>query len=170
MPPARKNLHVQDDSSTSSKQATASGRAARHTGATHGGSTLKDTSNVDDATTQAGQSANTGLSWANEDLTLLQDYRAAHKMDTPSAFKSFRNMCLLNSALGKQSPTMAGRKKSQRKVTKDQLALAVRKNFNGAAVNEVNVAVDLLYKVKNQNKAFRMRANPVKTPVEKKST
>lgn len=33
---------------------------------------------------------------------------------------------------------------------KEQLALAVRKNFNDAAVNEIDVMVDLLYKVRNQ--------------------
>lgn len=42
------------------------------------------------------------------------------------------------------------RSKAQRKVTKDQLALAVRKNFNAAAVNEIDVMVDLLYKIRNQ--------------------
>lgn len=33
---------------------------------------------------------------------------------------------------------------------KDQLALAVRKNFNANGVNETDVLVDLLYKVKHQ--------------------
>lgn len=42
------------------------------------------------------------------------------------------------------------RRKDKRKVGKEQLALAVRKNFNDAAVNEIDVMVDLLYKVRNQ--------------------
>jgi hypothetical protein len=45
------------------------------------------------------------------------------------------------------------REKSKRRVHKDQLALAVRKNFNANGVNETDVLVDLLYKVKNQGKA-----------------
>jgi hypothetical protein len=42
------------------------------------------------------------------------------------------------------------RPKSKRRVHKDQLALAVRKNFNANGVNETDVLVDLLYKVKHQ--------------------
>jgi histone deacetylase complex subunit SAP30 len=88
------------------------------------------------------------FTWAQEDLTLLQQYRAAHRMETPSAFNSIRNQFLLsNPGIGRQSPTMA-RRKTKRKVPKEQLALAVRKN--DAAVNEIDVMVDLLYKVRNQ--------------------
>lgn len=78
-------------------------------------------------------------------------------MQTPSAFKSVLNRCLLtNAGIGRASPTMA-RKRSQRKVHKDQLAMAVRKNFNGAAANEVTGLVDLLYRVQNQGKfAYRV--------------
>jgi len=46
------------------------------------------------------------------------------------------------------------RRRAQRNISKDQLALAVRKNFNGAAVNEVNVMVDMLYKVRHQGKPY----------------
>lgn len=52
------------------------------------------------------------------------------------------------------------RKKEKRRVPKDQLALAVRKNFNGAAVSEIDVVVELVYKVRNQDKKFRMRSTP----------
>lgn len=54
------------------------------------------------------------------------------------------------------------RKKTKRKVGKEALALAVRKNFNAAAVSEVEVMVGLLYKVRHQDKAFRIRAAPSK--------
>lgn len=47
------------------------------------------------------------------------------------------------------------RKKEKRRVAKDQLALAVRKNFNGAAVNEIDVVVDMVYKVRNQGRWIR---------------
>ena len=47
------------------------------------------------------------------------------------------------------SPTMA-RAKSKRRVHKDQLAMAVRKNFNALGVTESDVIVDWLYKTKHQ--------------------
>jgi histone deacetylase complex subunit SAP30 len=42
------------------------------------------------------------------------------------------------------------RDKSKRRVHKDQLALAVRKNFNALGVTESDVIVDWLYKSKHQ--------------------
>ncbi|KAK5009438.1 hypothetical protein LTR16_005454 [Cryomyces antarcticus] len=54
------------------------------------------------------------------------------------------------------------RKRDKRRVGKEQLALAVRKNFNGSAVNENEVVVDLLYKVRAQDKSFRVRFAPMK--------
>jgi histone deacetylase complex subunit SAP30 len=42
------------------------------------------------------------------------------------------------------------RKKDKRRVKKEQLALAVRKNFNAQAVTETNCIVDWIYTVKNQ--------------------
>lgn len=40
--------------------------------------------------------------------------------------------------------------KEKRKTGKEQLALAVRKHFNGLAVTETDVVVDFLYAVKFQ--------------------
>jgi hypothetical protein len=56
---------------------------------------------------------------------------------------------VLNQGIGRFSPTMA-REKSKRRVHKDQLALAVRKNFNALGVTESDVIVDWLYKSKHQ--------------------
>lgn len=42
------------------------------------------------------------------------------------------------------------RKKDKRKIPKEQLALAVRKHFNGQAVSEQETVTDFIYKVKNQ--------------------
>ena len=42
------------------------------------------------------------------------------------------------------------RPKAKRRVPKDQLALAVRKNFNALGVNETDVIVDMLYKARNR--------------------
>lgn len=61
---------------------------------------------------------------------------------------------MLSQGIGRFSPTMA-RHKSKRRVHKDQLALAVRKNFNALGVTESDVIVDWLYKTKNQGKLAR---------------
>jgi hypothetical protein len=45
------------------------------------------------------------------------------------------------------------RKKEKRRISKEQLALAVRKNFNAAAVNEIDVVVELVYKVRNKGRS-----------------
>ena len=55
--------------------------------------------------------------------------------------------CILSSGIGKNSPTMA-RAKSKRRISKDQLALVVRKNFNAQPVNENEAIVELMYKIR----------------------
>lgn len=89
------------------------------------------------------------MSWTAQDPALLQGYRRTYRLDTPSAFKNPLSHVVLGNGIGRFSPTMA-RPKSKRRVPKDQLALAVRKNFNALGVAESDVIVDLLYKVKNQ--------------------
>lgn len=42
------------------------------------------------------------------------------------------------------------RRKEKRRVSKEQLATNVRKHFNGAAVNEIDVVVELVYKSRNK--------------------
>ncbi|CAK4031994.1 Hypothetical predicted protein [Lecanosticta acicola] len=125
----------------------------------NGGSSLKELALVN---TDSGQISapgqGTGMSWNTAPLELLNTYRVAHNIPSPAAFTSpLRQAQLTNAGIGRQSPTMA-RKKEKRRISKEQLALAVRKNFNGAAVNEIDVVVDLVYKVRNQDKAFRMRS------------
>lgn len=56
------------------------------------------------------------------------------------------------------SPTMA-RPKAKRRVQKEQLALAVRKNFNALGVTESDVIVDWLYKSKHQGNAWPFSMN-----------
>ncbi|PPJ49635.1 hypothetical protein CBER1_02170 [Cercospora berteroae] len=111
-----------------------------------------------DALTQPQQGA--GMQWDKAPLNLLDTYRVAHNLSSPAAFTSpYRQALLTNPGIGRQSPTMA-RKKEKRRVSKEQLALAVRKNFNGAAVNEMDVLAEMVYKVQNKDKAFRMRSAP----------
>lgn len=52
--------------------------------------------------------------------------------------------------MGRMSPTMIGRRKEERKQSKDQLANAVRKHFNSMGIVENEVVVDFLYKVRWQ--------------------
>lgn len=95
------------------------------------------------------------MSWNTTPLSLLNTYRVSHHLSTPAAFTSPLNHALLaNPGIGRQSPTMA-RRKDKRRVSKDQLATNVRKHFNGAAVNEIDVVVELVYKSKNKGKALR---------------
>lgn len=81
---------------------------------------------------------------------MLQGYRRAYRLDTPSTFKNpLSHVVLGGQGIGRLSPTMA-RPKSSRRVHKDQLALAVRKHFNSLGVSENEVIVDWLYKTKHQ--------------------
>lgn len=48
---------------------------------------------------------------------------------------------------------MVGRKKEDRKQSKDQLANAVRKHFNSMGIVENEVVVDFLYKVRWQGES-----------------
>jgi Sin3 binding region of histone deacetylase complex subunit SAP30 len=45
-------------------------------------------------------------------------------------------------------------RKGHRRVGREQLAMAVRKNFNGLAIQEGEVVVDFLYKVRWQGKCL----------------
>lgn len=90
------------------------------------------------------------MAWNTAPLELLNSYRISHNLQTQPAFTTpLRQALLTNPGIGRSSPTMA-RKKEKRRISKDQLALAVRKNFNGAAVSEIDVVVELVYKVRNQ--------------------
>lgn len=96
---------------------------------------------------------NVQMSWNTTPLSLLNTYRVSHHLSTPAAFTSPLNQALLsNPGIGRQSPTMA-RRKDKRRVSKEQLATNVRKHFNGAAVNEIDVVVELVYKSRNKGKA-----------------
>ncbi|KAB2576752.1 hypothetical protein DIS24_g6299 [Lasiodiplodia hormozganensis] len=180
MPPAKARPHDPDarsDAPTKDKHSAAShtshARGRRTGGPAHltNGSHLKEVlSAAADATNAAnrngGQTAHTGstggISWVSEDLSLLQDYRSSHRLEAPSAFKNPLGHAILGRGIGKYSPTMV-RKKNERRISKEQLATAVRKNFNALAVSESEVIVDLLYKVKMQDKTFRLRFPPPRT-------
>ena len=88
--------------------------------------------------------------WNTVPVAILNTYRLAHNLPIPAAFSSpLYQARLTNPGIGRQSPTMA-RRKEKRRISKEQLAIAVRKNFNSAAVNEIDVVVDMVYKVKHK--------------------
>ncbi|PSS25618.1 hypothetical protein M430DRAFT_25396 [Amorphotheca resinae ATCC 22711] len=165
----------QDDSrseasSTKEKIGTSSSSAGngkgRRPGNTAPASSLRDVVTAGPSNTAAGASAtansepNPGIQWSSFDPSVLHGYRYDYRLNTPAAFnKQYNQMVLTNSPIGRMSPTMA-RHKQQRRQGKDQLANAVRKHFNSMGIIENEVVVDFLYKVRWQDKNFRMRFTP----------
>ncbi|RYP91823.1 hypothetical protein DL770_002079 [Monosporascus sp. CRB-9-2] len=120
------------------------------------GSQLKDAASVNGsattapamaATTTVSQPVNaSGLQWSSFDRDVLHDYRREHRLDTPAAFSdSYQHWVLSQSKIGLRSPTMA-RKAVYRRQSKEDLAKAVRKHFNGQGVQENDVIVSFLHK------------------------
>ncbi|KAH6612109.1 hypothetical protein C7974DRAFT_91353 [Boeremia exigua] len=148
MPPKRTTEDVQ----TLKEKLHNTNARGRRTGGTHlaNGSSLKE---VDNASTNSGHTSNdldtSNMKWTTQEPAVLQAYRRTYRLDTPSTFKNPLSHVVLGQGIGRMSPTMA-RAKSQRRVQKDQLALAVRKNFNALGVSESDVIVDWLYKSKHQ--------------------
>lgn len=94
------------------------------------------------------------IAWTTLDTSVLHSYRHAYRLNTPSAFsRSMNRIVLANPGIGRYSPTMA-RQQDRRRVGKEQLALAVRKNFNALAIHESEVIVDFIYSVKHQGEFF----------------
>jgi len=130
------------------------------------GSTLKDVTAAPTMSASAnngqtgGQDVAGGIHWSSLDNTVLHAYRHAYRLNTPAAFASpFNQAILTKPGIGQYSPTMA-RRKDRRRVHKDNLALAVRKDFNAAVAHEQEVVTAFLYTIRNQDKNFRMRFPP----------
>ncbi|OLN95541.1 hypothetical protein CCHL11_04912 [Colletotrichum chlorophyti] len=147
-----------ESTNTKEKHATGSGshsstklrRVASSTG-----SQLKEVTNASsttDATAAAKEEAqNTGIQWNTFDRETLHAYRREHHLNTPTSFScSYRQLVLSRpGGIGLHSPTMA-RKKGYRRQSKEQLAMAVRKHFNGVGIQENDVIVDFIHKVRSQ--------------------
>lgn len=91
------------------------------------------------------------LQWPLFQREMLHSYRRIYRLDTPTAFSSDYRQWVLSrpGSIGLHSPTMARRKEFQRQ-SKDRLANSVRKHFNGLGVQENDIIVDFLHKVKSQ--------------------
>jgi len=139
-------------------QFSARGRRNGHIPATNGHS-LKDLASASETVSQAnGQTTQPaiGIDWRKEDTTLLHRYRSAYALNCPPAFHNPMGHCVLQSGIGMQSPTMA-RVKTKRRIRREELAMIVRRNFKEAPVVENECVVDLLYKVKMKDRAFRLK-------------
>ncbi|EMC93275.1 hypothetical protein BAUCODRAFT_36950 [Baudoinia panamericana UAMH 10762] len=159
MPPA-KSRPAQEDSRSDASTAKdrQNGTAAHVKGKKNGvsalqGSSLKELALVHtDSGNVVTPGQSTGMAWNTADTKLLNNYRVSHHLSNPAAFTSpYHQALLTNPGLGRQSPTMA-RRREKRRISKEQLALAVRKNFNSAAVSEIDSIVEFVYKVRHQSK------------------
>jgi hypothetical protein len=93
------------------------------------------------------------MHWSSVDSSILHSYRHAYRLNTPAAFsKPYNQFILSRPGIGQLSPTMA-RRKDQRRQSKEQLANTVRKHFNGLGIQENEVVVDFLYKVRWQGRS-----------------
>lgn len=149
-----------------SNSTTLNGKTRRVPGSTTGGSSLRDVVTAGPSSAVVGNpstvvaEANPGLQWSSFDPSILHGYRYDYRLNTPAAFnKSYNQLVLSRSPIGKMSPTMA-RRQEERRQSKDQLANSVRKHFNSMGIIESEVVVDFLYKVRWQDKNFRMRFAP----------
>ncbi|CAF9931826.1 hypothetical protein IMSHALPRED_008729 [Imshaugia aleurites] len=167
MPPQRIRNGFDDSrseaSSTRDKQPVYTGisKGRRNGASTLAGSNLKDVINAQ--TTPMGQQEDAAIDWPSFDTSVLHAYRHVHRLNTPSAFISpYNQRMLTRPGIGQHSPTMA-RHRARRRISKNALALAVRKDFNAAIVIESDLITSFLYAVTNQDKNFRMRFEPSQT-------
>lgn len=101
------------------------------------------------------------LRWSSFDRDVLHDYRREFRLDTPTAFaNSYHHMVLSRPGIGLQSPTMA-RRSQYRRQTKEELAQVVRKHFNGQGIQENEIVVGFLHRVRNPG-VSRPRTNKQK--------
>ncbi|KAJ6444630.1 sin3 binding region of histone deacetylase complex subunit SAP30 domain-containing protein [Purpureocillium lavendulum] len=107
------------------------------------------------AAAAAAEAAAPTLNWTKFDRASLHAYRREHRLATPASFSSTYHQLVLSrpGGIGLYSPTMARRNGSVRRQGKEQLAMAVRKHFNGLGVQENDVIVDFIYKIRSDRAA-----------------
>ncbi|XDG07091.1 hypothetical protein ABKA04_006706 [Annulohypoxylon sp. FPYF3050] len=106
--------------------------------------------NSSTAPAPASQSGNVqGLQWPSFDRDVLHDYRRKYLLHTPTAFANpYHHWVLSRSGIGLRSPTMA-RRQEYRRQSKEELTKVVRKHFNAIGVQETDVIVDFVHRVRN---------------------
>ncbi|SPQ23759.1 8bb31583-e121-4c36-aee7-c0847bbc16dd [Thermothielavioides terrestris] len=144
--------------------ATSNLREATNASAVNGAATTTATDSASSA-----QEANVP-GWPAFERDVLHAYRRAYRLKTPTAFVSDHHAWVLTQpgSIGLYSPTIA-RHKQLRRQTKDQLTNVVRKHFNGLGVQENDVIVDFLHKVRSEgiSKARIRRSDFIHQEVER---
>ncbi|KHN94189.1 uncharacterized protein MAM_07926 [Metarhizium album ARSEF 1941] len=94
------------------------------------------------------------INWSSFERDALHTYRREHQLNTPASFASRYHQLLLSrpGSIGHYSPTMI-RKHQTRRQSKESLAKVVRKHFNGLGIQENDVVVDFIYKIRNEKMA-----------------
>ncbi|KAI9902816.1 hypothetical protein N3K66_002168 [Trichothecium roseum] len=155
MPPAKSRNHDDSKADQAGGKEKGNGHTStkmRRVTSQQGTSGLREVQNASAVVAPpVAETAAPSIEWASFDRDSLVKYRRHYHLMTPSCFKStFHSMVLSQPAgIGKFSPTMRARR-TQRQ-TKEQLALACRKHFNGLGVQENDVIVDLIYKIRSEN-------------------
>ncbi|KAK3687521.1 hypothetical protein B0T22DRAFT_457404 [Podospora appendiculata] len=128
-------------------------RVASSTGSNLREVTTAATAPVPPASTAAAaqEASNPGLQWPAFERDVLHAYRRAYRLNTPTAFANDYHQWVLTQpgSVGIYSPTIARRKEFRRQ-SKDQLTGSVRKHFNGLGVQENDIIVDFLHKIRSQ--------------------
>ncbi|KZL87385.1 hypothetical protein CI238_03881 [Colletotrichum incanum] len=160
-PKSSKTAHDDTKSeSTNTKEKHTSGSGGHHSNGklrrvtSSTGSQLREVTNANAAAeppVAAKETAqNPGIQWNTFDRDILHAYRREHHLNTPTSFScSYRQLVLSRpGGIGLHSPTMA-RKRENRRQSKEQLAMSVRKHFNGVGIQENDVIVDFIHKVRS---------------------
>ncbi|KAK3338342.1 hypothetical protein B0H65DRAFT_582193 [Neurospora tetraspora] len=171
MAPPRKNQN-HDDKSDTPHEGGGGGKKNGHTGGTKmrrggssTGSSLREVTNAaavlaagptshpaTTATTTQSEASNPGLQWPAFERDVLHAYRRAYRLQTPTAYANPVHQWVLTQpgSVGLYSPTIA-RRKEYRRQGKDQLTSTVRKHFNGLGVQENDIIVDFLHKIRTSH-------------------
>ncbi|KAJ6783434.1 hypothetical protein PWT90_01681 [Aphanocladium album] len=96
------------------------------------------------------------IPWASFERDALHAYRREHSLPSSTSYASTYHQYILSekAGIGLYSPTMV-RKRQARRQNKDHLALAVRKHFNGVGIQENDVIVDFICKIRH-SKAVKL--------------
>ncbi|KAG6006172.1 hypothetical protein E4U21_007282 [Claviceps maximensis] len=94
------------------------------------------------------------INWSSFEREYLHSYRREHQLAVPASHVSTFHHTVLSrpGSIGQYSPTMIRKLQAQRQ-SKDGLAKAVRKHFNGLGIQENDVIVDFIYKIRSEKMA-----------------
>ncbi|OTB03734.1 hypothetical protein M426DRAFT_321439 [Hypoxylon sp. CI-4A] len=174
MPPAKSKANHDD---AKSETASVKDRSNNHSNgklrrvASSTGTQLRDVSATNGASSTAAPTSQPGsapgLHWQSFDRDVLHDYRRRYLLHTPTAFaNSYHHWVLARPGIGLRSPSMA-RRQEYRRQSKEDLTKAVRKHFNSLGVQETDVIVDFVHKVRNPGvtKTKRNKELPHSSPL-----